>query len=331
MKLGFKAEALCRELREDIARGRFSPGERLPTEKELCGRFQAGRGTVRVVLKQLADEGLLESVQGSGSYIKDMEKRGSIVSLMFHGDMEMVIHVQNLLLERGVLMSLFSQRVQGWDPVLEAKFLEQVLARRQPGLIASCTPLQPHNTLLLEKLENRGTHVVHVEPYSGDELPAQDYVMPDYYDAGRQAAEYLFRRGHKRIHYISQAGETTPYAALMGRGCADAAKRLGLELSAQFSGKADFQPDGIDVTGIVAVPYSLAEELVETAGLDSGRIVSLELAGDEKRLRLPVMSFDRKSIFNRAVEAIFTPGMSIRELVPARLELWKKHNQGTEK
>ena len=100
----------------------------------------------------------------------------------------MAIYIQNLLLENGCLMNLFSQRQQGWDCKIEAEFLEKVILHRQLGLIASCAPLPPWNEALLRRLEAIGSKIVHVEPYRTDQLPEQDYVMPDYCDAGRLAA-----------------------------------------------------------------------------------------------------------------------------------------------
>lgn len=65
--------ALWRQIAErllgDIAAGRHAPGERLPTEPVLAARFGVNRHTLRRALKSLADEGVLRTVQGSGTYV----------------------------------------------------------------------------------------------------------------------------------------------------------------------------------------------------------------------------------------------------------------------
>ncbi len=45
-------------LREEILRGQYRPGERLPSERELASRFSANRGAVREALKKLEQLGI---------------------------------------------------------------------------------------------------------------------------------------------------------------------------------------------------------------------------------------------------------------------------------
>ncbi len=54
-----------------VKRGELRPGERLPTERELAASLQVARGTVKKAYKELADHNLIESIQGSGSYVYD--------------------------------------------------------------------------------------------------------------------------------------------------------------------------------------------------------------------------------------------------------------------
>ncbi|MCD5408232.1 extracellular solute-binding protein [Candidatus Bipolaricaulota bacterium] len=58
-------------LKEAIRRGEFRPGDRLPTEMELCETFGVSRITVRQALNELANEGFLYRQQGSGTFVND--------------------------------------------------------------------------------------------------------------------------------------------------------------------------------------------------------------------------------------------------------------------
>lgn len=58
-------------LRERIQRGALKPGDALPTESALQEEFAVSRVTVRQALKQLTQEAIIESIQGSGSYVKE--------------------------------------------------------------------------------------------------------------------------------------------------------------------------------------------------------------------------------------------------------------------
>lgn len=58
-------------LREKISAGELKPGDALPTESSLQEAFNVSRVTVRQALKLLTEEQLVESIQGSGTYVKE--------------------------------------------------------------------------------------------------------------------------------------------------------------------------------------------------------------------------------------------------------------------
>lgn len=53
-----------------IARGTYTPGERLPPEHTLAETFGVNRHTVRRALASLCSQGVLRSTQGSGTYVQ---------------------------------------------------------------------------------------------------------------------------------------------------------------------------------------------------------------------------------------------------------------------
>lgn len=62
---------LIREtLENEIATGKLSAGERLPTEPQLADRFGAGRHSVRRAVEALATEGKLSVEQGRGTFVE---------------------------------------------------------------------------------------------------------------------------------------------------------------------------------------------------------------------------------------------------------------------
>jgi GntR family transcriptional regulator len=56
-------------LRKDIRRGRYGPGDQLPSERELRERFNVSGGTIKAALVQLRAEGLVVSYQGRGVFV----------------------------------------------------------------------------------------------------------------------------------------------------------------------------------------------------------------------------------------------------------------------
>ncbi len=56
-------------IRGEIRSGRYKVGSRLPTEDNLCQRFDVSRHTVREALRSLRSEGFVESRQGAGTTV----------------------------------------------------------------------------------------------------------------------------------------------------------------------------------------------------------------------------------------------------------------------
>ena len=57
-------------LREQVHRGRWLPGQQVPSEKQLCERYEVSRTTVRQAVGHLVLEGLLFHVKGKGTFVR---------------------------------------------------------------------------------------------------------------------------------------------------------------------------------------------------------------------------------------------------------------------
>lgn len=60
---------LIRMLRQDISSGVYPVHSRIPSEQELCEKYQVSRVTVRKALAELTQEGLLIRHQGKGTFV----------------------------------------------------------------------------------------------------------------------------------------------------------------------------------------------------------------------------------------------------------------------
>lgn len=74
-------EQIAAHLREGILQGSFSPGGKLPSESSLMSHFEVSRDTVRQALRRLAEEGLVESRQGKGTYARDRKLQVNLDAL----------------------------------------------------------------------------------------------------------------------------------------------------------------------------------------------------------------------------------------------------------
>ncbi len=63
-------EALVAQIEDWILSGALEPGAKLPSEESLSRQFGVSRPVVREALAQLRERGLLETVSGSGTFVK---------------------------------------------------------------------------------------------------------------------------------------------------------------------------------------------------------------------------------------------------------------------
>ncbi|WP_199225953.1 MULTISPECIES: GntR family transcriptional regulator [Chromobacterium] len=72
-------------LARDIANRVWKPGEAIPTEAELVGRFHTSIGTIRKAVDQLVADEMVERRQGKGTFIKPANFQSSLLRFFrFH-------------------------------------------------------------------------------------------------------------------------------------------------------------------------------------------------------------------------------------------------------
>jgi len=64
---------LANIIRRQIATGAFRPGDQLPSEAQLCRRYGISPMTVRRSINLLADQGVVNTAQGRGTFVKPLE------------------------------------------------------------------------------------------------------------------------------------------------------------------------------------------------------------------------------------------------------------------
>ena len=67
--------------------GEYKPGTRIPTEKELCDRFNVSRVTIRMALEPLAEQGILQRRTGKGTFVAEKKLSRTLSTVMSFSDM----------------------------------------------------------------------------------------------------------------------------------------------------------------------------------------------------------------------------------------------------
>ncbi|MFQ5879616.1 MAG: FadR/GntR family transcriptional regulator [Dehalococcoidia bacterium] len=104
------------QLRRLIVGGRLRVGERLPSERELAQQLGVSRASVREAIRSLQEVGLLESRQGEGTFVRevDLERLREVFPSL-------------LITQRGLIQELFEVR-KIWEPAVAAYAAQRATA-----------------------------------------------------------------------------------------------------------------------------------------------------------------------------------------------------------
>jgi GntR family transcriptional repressor for pyruvate dehydrogenase complex len=111
-------EQVAAQLSDQIAEGRWKPGEKLPSEAELCFALNIGRSTLREALKSLAFVGMVQMRPGEGTYV--IEGSGLLIDrIMARGLLKTDKELQDVgearLLIEGETAALAAERADASD------------------------------------------------------------------------------------------------------------------------------------------------------------------------------------------------------------------------
>lgn len=86
---------IAEQIRSSILAGEFSPGDKLPPERELAEMFGVSRPSVREALNILTASGLVMSYQGGGTVVKSLVEisAGNPLSDLIKGEQERALDV----------------------------------------------------------------------------------------------------------------------------------------------------------------------------------------------------------------------------------------------
>lgn len=336
-QLGYRAEVVYHNLRNELIQGIYSPDSRLPSIEQLAKKHNVTSVTLRKAALRLADEGILDIRHGSGIYARKSESKNQmskVVSVMYMYDDNNITTIQREILKRGYMMNVYSQCSHTWDIQAERAFFRRVLEDRHQGLIAFCSPIKPGNESLLREIEYNGTRVIHIEHF-GVEPPEQEYILPDFRRAGRMAVTNLLIAGYSPIYALYQEANRKlkqPYLELILEGVNSACEenlggfdeeKMHIEMPTHENFEKRMEniikslPDGagvISTTGNYGT--SLLKELRrhKRSVPDEIGVLSIDVIGSESTT--DILSFNRDKIILDAITAVTSPESGkIRELV----------------
>lgn len=157
LQRGSLVELATRQLHGQIVAGDWGVGARIPAETELATRLGVGRSTVREAVRALAHAGLLETRQGSGTFVRAQTGSGGWEALVRKAATLEVYEVRGGLEFQAARLAAMRrtdddlehldatllERNRAWRNARDVVFVEADLAFHRAVVIAA------HNDLLL--------------------------------------------------------------------------------------------------------------------------------------------------------------------------------------
>ncbi|HEX6482090.1 MAG TPA: GntR family transcriptional regulator [Ktedonobacteraceae bacterium] len=209
-------DQLMTYFRERILDGRLSAGTRLPTDEALAALYQISRDSVRQALALLANEGLIERIQGRGTFVSQPSSKSSPVAQLKQKQIGLVLNrtprtqlTMNLLV--GVEQAAKSHSYNVSFTYAEGEQEQQArdIARLRANHVSGMIIWPMGDT----------THDASIQQLQADHIPlvlmdryfpglAIDYVGSDNVGGGYRATEHLLILGHRRIGFVFAQEET---------------------------------------------------------------------------------------------------------------------------
>ncbi len=197
---------VARILRQEIKAGQYPPDTPFPGEDVLAGRFGVSKDVIRVSLRNLAGEGLINRVRGRGTFVREaaVSTRTDFVHLhLFQADYSaarIIAAIQEPLQARGLRLAV--QTVECTNLGIEARVLESAASSECRVIVASpaVDGRDRDNRRLYARIMRRGTPLVLIDR----QVPgcAADQVYFDYIGSMRRAVTGLLEDGCRNPAFL---------------------------------------------------------------------------------------------------------------------------------
>jgi DNA-binding LacI/PurR family transcriptional regulator len=305
-------------IREEIAQGKYKPGDLLPSANRLAEMFSTSRNTAVKAINDLAMEGAIHCIQGRGSIVNDLRKktpgkrpdnrnRSSVPDIgILVADFDDLNHPYFTRLLRGISEKAKSIPCNLKTFCINNYSLNDFINNEYfDGLIVA-TKLPQSSVFVLK--QNKIPFVL-----AGNDLYGEDIlcVTGDSYNSAYEAIKYLHALGHRKIAVFSGPtnARSTPLAYLAYRHAMD---HFGLAVDetlfracdygeeAGYNAFLDLARSGNIPTAIFAQEDNIAVGIISAAEENSLKVpADLSVIGNGDRfpvsnVKIPLTTFEDK-------------------------------------
>jgi len=285
-----------RHIRRQIQTGIWKPGKRLPTTDQLIQGWEVSRLTLQKAMENLVAEGLIERKRNRGTFVRNTNEQAMLGILVGPNLMHEVEYFLRAVV-KFIRMELSENsdypwtaevydgwvtEKHGYPPALAQRFKNDLQNYSFKAVIGLGLPLKK----ILEDFPHIN-RVPHAQLNFTWQEGGSDVIL-DYYQFGRECAEWIVRNGFQKIIYLRTL-DMTPH------GTQDLA---GIN--------SVIQPPGHPAMEVIQLPYNPADcATLEEKAFQKTMAMIDEWAVNEESRRQPTALLISDDIVTRGVAFAF--------------------------
>ncbi|MFJ5621643.1 GntR family transcriptional regulator [Peribacillus loiseleuriae] len=198
-------------LKQDILDGKYKPGDRIPSEKELSDTFQISRITSKKALEMLVVGGIVYRIQGKGTFVsKDKDAKKGTFSPNFSKPLiglvmttfddsyssKLLSNIETASEDQCLIILKQSFGL----PDKEEKIIKELLDFGVDGMLIYPARTEHFSSEILKMVVDQFPFVLIDRAFKGI---AATTVSTDNVQAAKMGVDYLFGLGHEQIGVLS--------------------------------------------------------------------------------------------------------------------------------
>ncbi|HOV62937.1 MAG TPA: GntR family transcriptional regulator [Spirochaetia bacterium] len=212
-------QKIYKQLSDEISSGVYTPGSKVPSEKELSKQFDVSRITSKRALEKLVEDGLIERVPGKGSFVRAAatgdqrisesgRKKNALIGVVFADFADafgtrLIYGIESRCRQLGYSIVL---RWSQDDHNLEEQAIDELLRLGVAGMIIMPVHGEFYSETILRLVLDKFPLVFIDRQLEGLEA---SFVGTDSVGAAQKGVDYLFELGHSSVSFISPKAEHT--------------------------------------------------------------------------------------------------------------------------
>lgn len=236
-------EQIYMDIADAITGGKYKPGERIPSEKELAELYEVSRITSKKALEMLAEEGKIVRMAGKGSFVigHDEKETAIIKTNTIYGDPGKIRLIGVVLegfgtgfgtlllnsIERECRRKELTMVLRCSDGSIESesRAIDDFLKLGAEGMIIMCSQDENYNPKILQMVVEHFPVVTVDRQMKGIPVP---YVGTDNIAAAKELTKCLLDKGYRRVCFVKPDADGTSTLQERQKGFVSAMNEFGI-------------------------------------------------------------------------------------------------------